>query len=70
MDADERNTYIYLESWPGQKVSGIEIARRAGGKTRYRDNPNWAVEPLGRLVETEILLKNWRWSVGPSRLAL
>ena len=51
MDADEQQICTYLESCPGQMISGIEIARRAAGKWRYRDNPNWAVQPLLRLVE-------------------
>jgi CheY-like chemotaxis protein len=55
MDADEQDICIYLESCPGQMVSGIEIARRAGGRKRYRETPNWAVQPLLRLVETEII---------------
>jgi len=53
LDADERDICIYLESCPGQTVSGIEIGKRAGGKKRYREEPNWAVQPLVRLVEQE-----------------
>ena len=33
-------------------VSGSEIARRAGGKKRYRENPSWAIQPLLRLAES------------------
>jgi hypothetical protein len=51
MDADEREICIYLKSWGGQFVSMGEIARRAGGKRRYRQDPNWATLVLGRLVE-------------------
>jgi hypothetical protein len=51
MDADEREICIYLKSWGGQFVSVGEISRRAGGKRRYREDPNWAVLVLGRLVE-------------------
>jgi len=36
-------------------VSGIDIARRSGGKGRYQENPNWAVQPLLRLVETDLI---------------
>ena len=51
MDADEREICIYLKSWVGQFISGREIARRAGGKHRFRDDPNWAAPILARLVE-------------------
>ncbi len=51
MDADEREILDYLKSYRGQFVSGREIARRAGGKWRFRENPNWSVPILRRLVE-------------------
>jgi DNA-binding PadR family transcriptional regulator len=55
MDEDEKEIYTYLKTWSGQFVSGREIARRAGGKWRYRDNPNWATPILLRLVEKGLL---------------
>ena len=51
MDAEEREVCIYLKSWSGVFVSGREIARRAGGKGRFRQDPNWAGPVLARLVE-------------------
>src|ERR1043166_2115180 len=51
MDADERDICIYLKGWPSQFVSYREIARRAGGKRRYREDPNWASIVLNRLIE-------------------
>ena len=51
MDADERDICLYLKGWPGQFVSLAEVCRRAGGKRRYREDPNWAVPILVRLVE-------------------
>ena len=51
MDADEKEVCNYLKSWRGQFVSGREIARRACGKWRFRDDPNWAMPILVRLVE-------------------
>jgi hypothetical protein len=51
MDADERDICIYLKSYPGQFLSGSEIARRAGGKRRYREEPTWSVQVLLRLIE-------------------
>ena len=55
MDDDEKEICTYLKTWAGQFVSGREIARRAGGKWRFRDNPNWATPILLRLVEKGIL---------------
>ena len=51
MDADERDICMYLKSWPGQFISGREIARRAGSKWRYEEEPEWAAPALARLVE-------------------
>ena len=51
MDADERDICNYLKSWPNQFVAGREICRRAGGKRRFREQANWAIPILVRLVE-------------------
>ncbi len=55
MDADEKDICNYLKSWPGQFVSGREIARRASGKWRFRKEPDWASSALGRLVEKNVI---------------
>lgn len=55
MDADEKEVYNYMKTCAGQFVSGREIARRAAGKWRFRDDPNWATPILLRLVEKGIL---------------
>ncbi|SRR5258708_4593300 len=55
LDADEQDIVNYLKSWPRQFVSGREIGRRASGKMRYREDPYWASQPLGRLVEKRII---------------
>ncbi|HTL56642.1 MAG TPA: hypothetical protein VL361_13240 [Candidatus Limnocylindrales bacterium] len=55
MDADEREICLYLRGWPGQFVSIAEITRRAGGKRRGRQDPNWALPVLSRLVERGVL---------------
>ncbi len=55
MDPDEREICMYLKSYGGQFVSARELARRAGGKWRYRENPEWALPVLLRLVEQGIL---------------
>jgi hypothetical protein len=55
MDADERDICLYLKGFPAQFVSFGEISRRAGGKRRYRVEPEWATPILGRLVEKGIV---------------
>jgi hypothetical protein len=55
METEEREICTYLKSLPGQFISGREIARRAGGKSRYRDKPNWAAPILVQLVEKKVI---------------
>ena len=55
MDADEKEICMYLKSWPGQFISGREISRRAGGKWRFREDPEWAGPALTRLAEKGII---------------
>jgi hypothetical protein len=55
MDADEREICLYLKGWPGQFIGLSEICRRAAGKRRYHEDPNWAVPILGRLVERGVV---------------
>jgi hypothetical protein len=66
MDADERDIFNYLKSYPGQFLSGAEIARRAGGKWRYREEPTWADQVILRLLEKGIIESD---STGHYRLA-
>ena len=55
MDADERDVCLFLKSFPGQFVSFKDISRRAGGKRRYREEPEWASPVLAKLVEKAII---------------
>ena len=55
MDAEEKEICDFLKSWIDQFVSQREICRRAGGKWRYRENPNWALRVLSRMAEKGIL---------------
>ncbi|MDB6036896.1 MAG: hypothetical protein JWM99_737 [Verrucomicrobiales bacterium] len=52
---EEKEICIYLKSLPGQFISGREIARRAGGKSRHREDPQWAAPILTQMVEKRIL---------------
>jgi hypothetical protein len=55
MEPEEKEICTYLKSLPGQFISGREIARRAGGKWRHREDPKWAVKFLAELVDKKIL---------------
>ena len=55
MDADQNAICQFLKTWPGQFVSRREICRRASGKWRYREDENWAVPILQRMVEDGIV---------------
>jgi len=55
MTADERLITDYLKSWPKHFVSAREVARRAAGKRRFRDDPQWAHPVLARLIEQELV---------------
>ena len=55
MDADQNAICVFLNTWPGQFVSRREICRRAGGKWRFREDENWAVPVLQRMVEAGIV---------------
>ena len=65
MEADEKDVCIYLAASGGQFASRMEIARRAGGKRRYEDDPKWAVRVLSRLIDKGIVELN---STGHYRL--
>jgi hypothetical protein len=55
MDADERDICLYLKGFPHEFVSFKDISRRAGGKRRYRNEPEWATQILARMVEKGII---------------
>jgi hypothetical protein len=54
-DAEEQEIVDYLRSFSELFVSSKEIARRAGGKKKFKDNPYWATKALMRLVERGVL---------------
>lgn len=55
MDSDERQICSYLKTWGRQYVSAREIARRADGKRRYREEPQWAYPVISRLMEQNLI---------------
>ena len=55
MDSDEREIFHFLKSWGREFIGAKEIARRAGGKKRFHENPDWAKPLLVRMAERGIL---------------
>jgi hypothetical protein len=58
VDADEREIFQFLKSWAGEFIGVREICRRAGGKRRFHEDPEWAKPVLLRMVERGILESN------------
>ena len=58
MDSEEREIFHFLQTWGDQFVSGKEIARRASGKKKFYDNPEWAKPLLTRMQERGLLESN------------
>ncbi len=55
MDGDERQIFQFLKSRGEEYVNAVEVARRAGGKQRFHDDPDWAKPLLVRMTERGIL---------------
>ncbi|HEY5231925.1 MAG TPA: hypothetical protein VIK35_00115 [Verrucomicrobiae bacterium] len=55
MDTDEREIFQFLKSWGADYVNGTEICRRAGGKRKFHEDPNWAKPILLRMEERGIV---------------
>ena len=55
MDADERDIVQYLQTWGDNFVHGKEIARRAGTKKRFNQEPEWAKPVLDRLKDSGVI---------------
>jgi len=55
MDADEREIFNFLKTWGGEYVGAVEVAKRAGNKKRFYEDPNWAKPVLLRMAERGIL---------------
>jgi hypothetical protein len=55
MDADEREIFHFLKTWGSDFIGATEIARRAGMKKKFYDDPDWAKPVLMRMEERGIL---------------
>jgi predicted transcriptional regulator of viral defense system len=55
MDSEEQEIFYFLKTWGEEFISAKEIARRASGKKKFYDNPEWAKPLLMRLAERGVL---------------
>ena len=55
MDSDEREIFQFLKNRGADYVNGTEICRRAGGKRKFHEDPNWAKPILLRMEERGII---------------
>ena len=55
MDGDEREIYYFLKTRGEEYANAVEIARRAGGKKKFHEDPDWAKPILMRMTERGIL---------------
>lgn len=55
MDSDEREIFNFLKTTGKDYVSAREICRRAAGKKRFHDDPDWAKPLLLVMAERGIL---------------
>ncbi len=55
MDADEREIYYYMKANGRDFIPASEVCKRAGGKRRFRWNPDWARPALLRMAGRGIL---------------
>jgi hypothetical protein len=58
LSADEGFVLRFLQHWPDAFISETEIARRANGKTRFSENPDWAAGALELLLERGLVEHN------------
>jgi hypothetical protein len=55
MSSDEKAILDYLKPWPNVFISGREIAKRVGGKSRFAEDRFWAVPILTEMVRKGLL---------------
>jgi hypothetical protein len=55
MDGDEREIFHFLKTWGAEFVGAAEIARRAGNKKKFYEDPDWAKPVLMRMADRGLL---------------
>src|ERR1041385_8667253 len=60
LNAEALDIIAYLKTAPNKFVSLPEISRRAGGRRRFEESPDWAKNVMTSLVEAGFLEVNAR----------
>jgi hypothetical protein len=60
LNSDELEVLDYLKGHKGKFVPVMEICRRAGGRNKFHDNPNWARTLMSRLIDAKFVEANER----------
>jgi len=55
MDGEEREIFHFLKTWGAEFVGAAEIARRAGNKKKFYEDPDWAKPVLMRMADRGLL---------------
>ena len=60
LNAEALDILAYLKTAPNKFVSLLEISRRAGGRRRFEETPNWARNLMAPLMEAGLIEVNPR----------
>jgi hypothetical protein len=60
LSAEELEILEYLKGYGGKYIPMVEICRRAGGRQRFSDSPQWARGLMQRLVDAKMVEVNER----------
>ncbi len=55
MDGEEREIFHFLKTWGAEFVGAAEIARKAGNKKKFYEDPDWAKPVLMRMADRGLL---------------
>ena|SRR5205814_7560112 len=58
MSSDEQLVVEYLEQFPGIFISPMEVSKRAAGRGRFKEQPEWARAILHRLAQQNSVESN------------
>ena len=60
LSAEELEILEYLKGYSGKYIPMVEICRRAGGRQRYSESPQWARTSMQRQVDADLVEVNER----------
>jgi hypothetical protein len=60
LSSEELQILDYLKGYQGKFVTIMEISRRAAGRRKYEESPDWAKGLMTRLIDVELVEVNER----------